>query len=245
MKIKKTPLVKNSIYPVLFIKLSDFNNIRLFFHTKKNNFCYLYESPIRKLFLSEDKKLEKFLSDLINEATSIINRTNDTSHNIYHSLRVYKNSCYISKIYYNSFTILTKLAAWWHDTGRIYGNNKHEINSVILLRNQLKNYDINSNYLTHLEKAIRNHKFSMIPLTLEGNIVRDADKLDFLSEDRWQDCINNYNNLSEIEKKEFHEMLSLCLDIKKLLMLNCSKQLSSILFQKCKIQLKKILKVLT
>ncbi len=47
-------------------------------------------------------------------------------------------------------------------------------------------------------KAIESHKWNMTPKSIEGLIVKDADKLAWLGSRRWESCLNNEQDLDTI-----------------------------------------------
>jgi hypothetical protein len=72
---------------------------------------------------------------------------------------------------------------------------------------------------TKMFNAIVHHKWNDQPKTLEGHIVRDADKLDFLDKERWR---------KRIEGKKYDELqyvTGIFLDLRNKLQLDVSKNI--------------------
>jgi HD superfamily phosphohydrolase YqeK len=79
---------------------------------------------------------------------------------------------------------LITVSVWWHDTGRLYSEN-HEGRSATMARQSLLSLGVKPGDARVVYDAIVYHKWSMSPKTLEGEIVRDADKLDWVRPSRW------------------------------------------------------------
>lgn len=83
------------------------------------------------------------------------------------------------------------LAAWWHDTGRIKENEGHEkISAKMASDYHIKN-GFDEDFCRKLYLAIAHHRFDEKPTNLEGQIIRDADKLALFDIKRWELAIDD------------------------------------------------------
>ena len=85
------------------------------------------------------------------------------------------------------------LAVWWHDTGRLYLDEGHAKKSAEMARDELTKMGYEQDFVANVYEAIKNHSMRDKPNTIEGDVLRDADKLDFLTPKRWQTVIDNKN----------------------------------------------------
>ncbi|MBP3255858.1 MAG: HD domain-containing protein [Clostridia bacterium] len=90
------------------------------------------------------------------------------------------------------------ISAYWHDVGRTKINEGHEKLSAEMLKEEMKKQGYDNNLINKCYEAIEYHKWSMQPKTIEGLIVKDADKLAWLGMGRWNACINNNQKLDNI-----------------------------------------------
>ncbi len=116
-----------------------------------------------------------------NEVKKIID--NDSAHDFEHVMRVYKNAQKIcKKEKANEKLVLS--AALLHDIVSYPKSDKRSkissIHSAKKSEQILKKYDFSKEEITIISDAIRDHSFSQnkIPVTLEGKILQDADRLD-------------------------------------------------------------------
>src|SRR5208283_1240233 len=70
--------------------------------------------------------------------------------------------------------------------------------------------------------SIAFHKWSAMPRTLEGIIIRDADKLDFLSHERWRSWSRLLKEKGALRIEELSLVSSKIPDLQSILMLNSS-----------------------
>jgi len=130
-------------------------------------------------------------NDPIKEAQRLLAATNDKAHDIHHAFRVAQNALLIGKkVGYTNLDLL-EVCGWWHDVGRLKQDEGHEKVSAELLFTVLKEHGLNRSICESAYLAVVYHKWNMKPQTLEGDIIRDADKLDFISLERWQSCLEN------------------------------------------------------
>lgn len=90
------------------------------------------------------------------------------------------------------------ISAYWHDVGRTKLKIGHEKLSAEMLRNHMLKMNYNNEFIDSCYAAIENHKWNMTPKTNEGLILKDADKLAYLGQGRWESCIENNQKLDEI-----------------------------------------------
>lgn len=125
---------------------------------------------IYKKSLAEAKKLMKLIED---------------PHGINHAKNIAKNSIIIGRyLNYPDLKFLC-LASYWHDTKKPSGKKAEEL-SAQLAKENLLSLGENEKTAQRMYDAIIFHKWNMKPLTIEGNIIRDADKLDFISISRYK-----------------------------------------------------------
>ncbi len=126
----------------------------------------------------------------------------DNAHDISHAKRVAANAVLIGgRIGYGDRPFLS-LCAWWHDVGRGTNDEHHEEINARLLRDDLARRGCSAIETGKAYQAVRHHRWSMRPRTIPGRIIYDADKLDFISIDRWRKCLHAGQcvHLREIEK---------------------------------------------
>jgi len=125
----------------------------------------------------------KVLDSLTNEVKKRIE--NDSAHDFEHTMRVYKNVqkiCKKEKV--NEKLVLS--AALLHDIVSYRKSNKRSkmasIESANKSKKILEKFDFSKEEITIISDAIRDHSFSQnkIPITSEGKILQDADRLDAL-----------------------------------------------------------------
>ena len=125
----------------------------------------------------------KVLDSIKNEVKKIMD--NDSAHDFEHVMRVYKNAqkiCILEKA--NEKLVLS--AALLHDIVSYPKSDKRSklssIQSAKKSEQILKNYDFSKEEISIISDAIRDHSFSQnkTPMSLEGKILQDADRLDAL-----------------------------------------------------------------
>lgn len=80
------------------------------------------------------------------------------------------------------------VAAWFHDTGYIYGSENHENHSIDIVSNFLKEKDKSEEYIQQVSSIIKATTFDYVPQTLLEKILRDADYIHFTKEDYLIKC---------------------------------------------------------
>lgn len=127
----------------------------------------------------------------IEKAVSIMAEITDPAHNLNHMhevLRIAENLC--DKLPEADRDVVT-VAVSWHDTGRLYKDVGHEKASAEMAQEDLIVRGASPEFADKVYSAIRCHGVEMKPETLEGNIVRDADKLDYLGVHKWVDPVKS------------------------------------------------------
>lgn len=136
-------------------------------------------------------------SELINIAVEKMKTIKDPEHSLGHTLDVVDYANELLK-YIDANKDVVIIAAYWHDVGRTVKQDGHELMSGILLKEEMNKLGYDNNFIEECFNAVIYHKWNAKPVTLEGNIVRDADKLGFLGRRRWENCLNNNYHLTSI-----------------------------------------------
>lgn len=130
---------------------------------------------------------EKILNKSIKIAKDFLLLSDDPAHGMIHTKSVVNTASKIcDEIKYKDKKLI-ETACWWHDVGRLF-SPIHEDLSGQIARANLLGLGVAPDKADIAYQAIRFHKWKMIPKTLEGDILRDADKLDFISIERWKEC---------------------------------------------------------
>lgn len=91
------------------------------------------------------------------------------------------------------------IAAYWHDVGRSVLDKGHEEESGRILKEEMAKLDYSDEMIEQCYSAVVNHKRKCVPPTIEGKIIRDADKIAYIGKNRWKRCIEeNPEALDEI-----------------------------------------------
>lgn len=136
---------------------------------------------------------------LIDEAKNYMLDIPDYEHDINHMYDVVnytKELLYILDVSANKEACI--ISAYWHDVGRIKGNKGHELLSANMLKEAMVSQKYDDNLIQLCYDAIIYHKWDMEPKTIEGLIVKDADKLAWLGKNRWDTCLEHEYPLDEI-----------------------------------------------
>ena len=110
---------------------------------------------------------------------------NDAAHDFEHIVRVLKNATMIARKEKADIRVITA-AVLLHDIVSYPKSDPRSKNSSLESaeesRKILKNYDFSQDEMNIIADAIRDHSFSrgVVPQTLEGKILQDADRLDAL-----------------------------------------------------------------
>ena len=112
------------------------------------------------------------------------------------------------------------IAAYWHDVERTVTDKGHEEESGRILKEEMNKLGYSNEMIEQCYSAVVNHKRKCIPSTIEGKIVRDADKIAYIGKNRWKRCI-------EEEPEALDEIIEIYLPIlrEEILRLEYSKEL--------------------
>ena len=112
------------------------------------------------------------------------------------------------------------IAAYWHDVGRTVTDKGREEESGRILKEEMNKLNYSNEMIEQCYSAVVNHKRKCIPPTIEGKIVRDADKIAYIGKNRWRRCI-------EEKPEALDEIIEVYLPIlrEEVLRLECSKKL--------------------
>lgn len=133
--------------------------------------------------------MKQIFVDSIDKAKSYYDDSEDVLHDLSHSERVAENAREIadSLAYKNPDSL--ELCAYWHDVARTQGKEPHEEAGAVMARDDLLTRGASQDLANLAYEAIRFHKSTANPVTVEGKIIRDADKLDIFSVVRWKKCV--------------------------------------------------------
>lgn len=134
---------------------------------------------------------------LIDKAIGYMEQCDDPVHGIGHILGVVENVKLLLKKCPDANKEVCILSAYWHDVGRIKGKEGHEVRSAEMLKKELISLNLDDAFIDGCYKAIYKHQGDCCE-TIEGIIIRDADKLDDLGLKRWQECIEKNARLPRI-----------------------------------------------
>ena len=146
-------------------------------------------------------KIEKKHNILIEIAEEYMKNIKDYEHNINHMNDVVSYTKELLNSLNRDIDIdVCIISAYWHDVGRIKINEGHEKLSAEMLKEEMEKLRYDDRVIDKCYKAIENHKWNMHPKTIEGLLLKDADKLAWIGLGRWKDCLNNHQNLDSIIK---------------------------------------------
>ena len=145
------------------------------------------------------EEIEIKYKTLINKAIDYMKKIEDKEHDINHMQDVVNyTKILLNNVKLNINYDVCIISAYWHDVGRFFTNEGHEKLSAELLKKEMLNMNYSLELIDMCFKAIEKHKWNMKPETLEGLIIKDADKLDFIGVPRWKNCIDNNQNINSI-----------------------------------------------
>ena len=156
---------------------------------------------------NEFKLIKEKYKDLIDKAINIMKEMNDAVHGLSHVENVVANTIEILKEENDADKEVCILSAYWHDVGRMYGKEGHGVNSAEMLKSELNKNNYNDEFIQKCYKAICKHDTKEIPETLEGIIVKDADKIDAVGIERWKACVESNQRLPRIFPNLREEMI--------------------------------------
>ncbi len=111
-------------------------------------------------------------------------------HNLNHTVGVVQAITKIAKYQQvpNEDTEKLLIAAWFHDTGYIYGTDNHEMASVQIVSDFLKTQNCDEDFIKSVADLILSTVFSHQPQNELEQIIRDADYFHFASDDYLTIC---------------------------------------------------------
>lgn len=152
---------------------------------------------------------------LIEKAIDIMKLVEDPKHSLSHVLQVVEYTKEILKDIEADNEVCI-ISAYWHDVGRLKQDKGHALISAEMLKKWMQQLNYESNIIDKCYKAICKHGWHEEPETIEGIIIRDADKIDFVGIGRWDECIKT--------KCKFNKILTLLPTMREeLLRLDASK----------------------
>jgi len=164
-----------------------------------------------------NEEIEKH-KELIDKAICIMKQVKDSKHSMSHVESVVKYTREILQYEEKANKEVCIISAYWHDVGRSVQNENHALISANMLKEEMKKMNYDKELIEQCYLAIYKHSWHSTPETLEGLIVRDADKIDFIGIGRWKQCMEEKTRL-----KGIWEMLPNLRN--ELLSLECSRKI--------------------
>lgn len=166
----------------------------------------------------EFKEIEEKHRVLIEKAIEIMKQVSDPKHSMSHMESVVGYTKEILKSVEEADKEVCIISAYWHDVGRIVQEKGHAEISAGKLQEEMKSLGYDESFIQKCYQAIDKHSWKKEPETLEGIIIRDADKIDFVGIGRWKVCIET--------DCRFVKILELLPVLRKeILKLECSKEI--------------------
>lgn len=133
--------------------------------------------------------MKQLYKDSLTKVKDLYVGCDDAIHDLRHSERTSENARLIaSEVGYEDPDFL-EVCAYWHDAARTKGISEgHEEAGAIMARDDLLQRGASQEEAERIYEAIRFHKSTDSPTTIEGKIIRDADKLDIYAVERWKKC---------------------------------------------------------
>ena len=141
--------------------------------------------------MKDFNEIENKFSKLIKKAIEIMDKVPDPKHSVSHMRSVVKYTKEILSVELGADIEVCILSAYWHDVGRIKGEKGHALLSAEMLKEELIKENYDKNFIDKCYLAIYKHGWKEQPETVEGKIIKDADKIDFVGISRWKNCIEN------------------------------------------------------
>lgn len=166
----------------------------------------------------EFEKMEQKNKALIEKAIEFMKQVSDPKHALSHMESVVGYTKEIVSKMENVDKEVCLISAYWHDVGRTVQEKGHAKISAEMLQEEMKNLGYHEELIQKCYLAIDKHSWKEEPETLEGKIIRDADKIDFVGISRWKKCIET--------NCRFRKILQLLPTVRKdILKLDCSKEI--------------------
>ena len=102
----------------------------------------------------------------------------------------------LAKNYQNVDLDILDLVVWWHDVGRLYGDEGHAKKSGEMAKSYFTQANLDILDIDKACESIVDHsnREGGEPKFIEGKILKDADKLDFLTVSRWKIALETKSN---------------------------------------------------
>lgn len=148
------------------------------------------------------EQIEQKHQKLIEIAKNYMLWVRDPEHNVFHMQDVVEytkqivESMILERLVFDAEACI--VGAYWHDVGRTKIGEGHEKLSAEMLKQQMKELGYNDGFIQKCYDAIEFHKWNMEPRTIEGLILKDADKIAFIGNGRWQECLQAGYKLDSI-----------------------------------------------
>lgn len=137
------------------------------------------------------------ITEAVREAQKLMLSFNDPVHNIEHVVRVYDWCMKLAESYPEADKKVLRIAAFWHDVGRKNPSDKiddHHLKSGQMVKEYLELKISNQDFIEKVVSAVENHTSSSRPKTIEGKILKDADKLAWFSVNAVPDIIEGFKD---------------------------------------------------
>lgn len=147
------------------------------------------------------KRIEEKYKKLIDIAKEYMLTIKDNEHDINHMNDVVKYTKMILKNMNEDENINAEvciIGAYWHDVGRTKIQIGHEKVGADILEEQMRKMKYDEEFIKKCSASIEFHKWNMQPKTIEGQIVKDADKIAWVGSGRWNSCIKNKQRLDSL-----------------------------------------------
>jgi HD superfamily phosphodiesterase len=142
--------------------------------------------------------IENKYKELIQKATQIMESVPDPKHSVPHMESIVKYTKEILNSGIDADPEVCVVSAYWHDVGRIEGEKGHSLLSAEMLKEELLKGNYDKDFIEKCYLAVYKHGWHDHPETIEGKVIRDADKIDFVGITRWKNCIENNCRFSKI-----------------------------------------------
>ncbi len=150
--------------------------------------------------------MKKVYVDSIAHVKKLYEGDKDVLHNFSHSQRVAELAKHIAEnIGYKDLDLI-ELIGIWHDAARTQGfDEDHEQKGAEMARDDLLERGVDAKTADTVYRAIRSHSHSKgVPVTnIEGQILKEADKLEIFTVERWQACAEA--GWTDYYKSEIHK----------------------------------------
>jgi HD superfamily phosphodiesterase len=132
--------------------------------------------------------MEKWVEQVVKEAEGRLRENPfDAGHDVHHHKAVWKNCQWIiSQEGLRVDEDVLQVAAWWHDYD--HGSKVHPT-----LRKVMRKYRVGKRDRNRVVELINEHSFADKQVSPEGQVLYDADKLEYVSVSRWERAMKKLN----------------------------------------------------